>query len=564
MNCLPHSDVRFHNGIPTLFVDGNPVAANAYMSYFTDNARYGDFARASYRLFSLPVFFAERTINDSSQIPPFDGGVFETDPPDFALADRVFEKVLAASPDAMIFPRVNVSLPIAWERANPDELCDFGFTENRRPCFSSDAWASETKRLLGLFLDYLKSAPYARHIVGIQIAGGNTEEWYPYDLKGSIGRRSREHFDEYARRHGLDKTEEAYYAFLSHVVASRIDEFAAFTKERTDRRVAVGAFYGYTLECPYRELAHAALGELLRSENVDFICSPISYAEYRPCGKDTAYLLPVDSVKEHGKLYFVENDTRTHLTTPPNDMPAYNAPVWQPKPHDEAIESIKKHYARALTHSNAAWWFDMWGGWYADEECMSLMRDMLAVTRASLAKPLQSASEVAVFVDENAIFSQPDGSVTYPVIFCARDPLGRMGAPYDSYLASDYEAVKSRYRAYVFLIPCQTPLSCAMTADAAARGIPFLALTSEKRETTTEELRALCRAAGVHLWCGRDAVIYANASYVFLHTTQDGEYDLAVPAGESLTPLLGAPQADFPMTLPGKTGYLYERVRKTD
>ena len=29
MNCLPHSDVRFHNGIPTLFVDG-PCRSDGY------------------------------------------------------------------------------------------------------------------------------------------------------------------------------------------------------------------------------------------------------------------------------------------------------------------------------------------------------------------------------------------------------------------------------------------------------------------------------------------------------------------------------------------------------
>ena len=38
--------IKMHNGTPTLFVEGKPVFAAAYMSYLDDRARYQDFTDA--------------------------------------------------------------------------------------------------------------------------------------------------------------------------------------------------------------------------------------------------------------------------------------------------------------------------------------------------------------------------------------------------------------------------------------------------------------------------------------------------------------------------------------
>ena len=51
-------------GVPTLFVDGKALPGVAYITYFTDNNRYADFANAGFRLFSLPVYFSGQTINE--------------------------------------------------------------------------------------------------------------------------------------------------------------------------------------------------------------------------------------------------------------------------------------------------------------------------------------------------------------------------------------------------------------------------------------------------------------------------------------------------------------------
>ena len=66
-------------------------------------------------------------------------------------------------------------------------------------------------------------------------------------------------------------------------------------------------------------------------------------------------MLPVDSLKKHGKLYFVENDVRTDLSRAPNDLPRYNTPIWFGPERETSLELVKQHFARALLHGHSQW-----------------------------------------------------------------------------------------------------------------------------------------------------------------------------------------------------------------
>jgi len=525
------SSVQNYKGVPTLFIEGNPVPGFAYITYRTYNARYNDFADLGCRLYSMPVFFGTQTINETSQIPPIAPGIYDTDEPDYTLFDADVEKILAARPDAWIFPRVNLSLPKRWEDEHPDECCDFGFTDRRRVCFSSDAWAAETKRLLGLFIDHVENAPYREHIIGYQLAGGNTEEWFSFDMKGSVGKRSAEAFARYCRDRNLADTEETLQAFYSEMVAGRIMEFSAFAKEKTEHRLVVGCFYGYTLECTHFTTCHHALRRILACPDVDFICSPVSYAKTRPVGIDHACMLPVDSLKQHGKLYFAENDTRTHLSQAPNELPHYNAPIWFGPDPEKTCEIIRMHFSRALTHGHAMWWFDMWGGWYDDDRYHSLLERCREICEEALQEDRTSSAETAVFIDERA-YAQKDCVRNLP--YEIRIPLGHIGTPYDIYLIDDYPAVRDRYKACIFLCPAATDRLTEAAADAGERG---LVIDAAHGGISVGEIRSFCRDCGVHIWCGRDAVVYGCGRYLFVHGGEDGIPELHIPVGMHLTPL---------------------------
>lgn len=518
------SEVRKHLGLPALFINGEHVPGAAYITYITHKNCYRDFAKAGYRLFSMPVFFATRGINAFSGIPAFAEGIFENREPDFSILDREVRRILDVCPDAMIFPRVNMSLPQWWDEENPEELSDFSVNNGpRRTCFASDKWAEETKRMLKLTIAHISAADYVDHICGYQLAGGNTEEWFSFDGKGSDGKRSQEKFRSLVEAGTSEDTRAAYLQFLSQVVADRICEFAAYAKELTDRKLIIGSFYGYTLDCVEPHRCHCAMKTVLNCPDIDFLCSPLCYEDGRPAGRDHASHLAVDSLKLHGKLYFSENDTRTDLAGPPFDLPYYQASVWTGPPLPISTQIMNMHFSRALCHGHAFWWFDMWGGWYRRPEYMSIAQRAREIVTESMSKSLESTAKIAVFLDEAAYCRIPEGnSVAHQVCFRIRHALGKTSVPYDIYLASDFDAVRSRYQAYIFLIPLETETILAAMDYATAGKIPFLVIDGSNYQITTDELRKFCKQAGIQPLFDHDAVVFENQSYLFIHACQAG------------------------------------------
>ena len=555
------SCIKLLGGVPTLFVEDKPITPTAYITYITEKNCYSDFAGAGIKLFSLPVFFCSHTFSEVSQLQAFTPGIFDGETPDFSLFDRQIEEILEACPDAYIFPRVNVNLSPAWEEAHPDELNDTPYERHplskRRVCFSSDLWAEEICRMLTIYVRHIQSSSYARHVIGYQLAGGNTDEWYSFDQIGSIGKRSREKYDEYLKKFGYADTEAEYYKFLSYSVAERIRQFASHVKALTENKQVVGSFYGYSL-LTHRQSIHHALNRLLDTNEIDFICNPPNYAETRRPGRDHYAYVPVDSLKLHGKLLFAENDVRTHLSRPVNDMPHYNTPIWFGPECETTKEVMLLHFARVITHGHASWWFDMWGGWYHDERYMSLISSLRNVAERALSLPRKSASEVAVFLDEQAYAHLSSGTnVNYMV-----DLLANSGIPYDFYIAHDFEKVYDQYKAVCLLSAYPTEALEKAEKTLSESSIPHLVIKPDSAPETSESIRAFAREAGIHLYTDKPAVVFASVSHLFVHTVNDEPLKLCLPEGvKAVNALTGEDMSDE-IRLPAAHGVLMELKRK--
>ena len=534
---MSESYVKSIDGTPRLYINGAAADTFAYITYITENNRYADFAAAGYRLFSVPVFFGKNRLNENSGLDVFTDGIFDGDEPSFSIIDEDIARILNACPDAYILPRVNVSLSRRWELEHPDELCSQKKDGRAgRASFASEIWLGEVRRELAIFIEHVMSAEYSEHIVGFQIAGGNTEEWLPLDDNGISGRRAMDRFvrslaKSHIRYREGDEHDEYFYRFYSELVADTICLLAGDVKGLTDRRLVVGTFYGYTLECPYQTMGHHSLWQVLDCEDVDFICSPISYSEVRRLGRDHPYMLPVDSVRLHGKLYFSENDTRTHLSRPINDTPHYTAPIWYGPDKSGSIEAIKLHAARALVRGHSAWWFDMWGGWFDDEDYMSLISKLKALADANKRLPTSTTAEVAVFVDEWVLAAVSDPEISTRVCFNIREALGKMGAPYDIYLVDDlsYAIDEYDYRAAIILEPLRSVYTMTARDILEREGIPTFTVTPKNADVSPSELRTFIRDAGAHVYVERDAVVCAGDSFLMLHTVEEGDH-LIIPA----------------------------------
>ena len=245
-------------------------------------------------------------------------------------------------------------------------------------------------------------------------------------------------------------------------------------------------------------------------------------------------MLPITSLIHHGKLYFSENDTRTHKSVPPNDLPHYKSPVWYGPDKATSLEILKMHYSRALINGHALWWFDMWGGWYSDEDYMSFMKKAREISEKDSELPSGSAAEIAVFADEEACSFAPDKESAKKICHFIRRELGWIGATYDSYLASDFDAVKERYKACILLSPAMTELGNRIKEYADRLSLPLFVVDAKSIDVSANELRTFCKDAGVHIYCNENCVIYANDNYLFVHTASDGECRLNTKDGKKL------------------------------
>ena len=527
------SAVRKLGGVPTLFVNGEPVPGVAYITYFRENACYADFGQAGYRLFSIPVYFGDQTINPGSGIAPFEPGIFSIEGrAEFAIFDRQVRQVLDAVPDAMIFPRVNLSMPAWWEKAHPEACC---FTAPgggpRRSCFASEVWRRDTEGSLARFLDYAEHAPYADRLCAYMLSCGVTEEWFGFDLQGGDGPAARAAFGL-----GADLENPAYRRFLSEAAADALVRFARFTKERTARRKAVGGFYGYTFEITQWRRSHHALRRVLASPEVDFLCSPDSYTARLDPVRGWPFMLPFASLREAGKLYFCEYDTRTFRSDyPDRSRPGacppgtYRHPVWRgPDSEAKSLDVLHMNMARQLVEGHSSWWFDMWGGWYRTPAFMAEMKRFAGLVRASLADAdRMSAAECAAWIDETAYAELGDAD-DRGLARDGRFALMQCGVPFDLYELGDWEAHAGKYRAAVFFVPAETPRAASALAACRRRGIPYLVMKPGE-VPSADAVRAFAVQAGAHCCNGTGDAVWLGAHYAALRAVAAGMRQLRLP-----------------------------------
>ena len=537
-------------GIPVITVNGEPIMEMAYVTYRPPHNRYADFAESGVKLYSVNLNVSEMPINERAPVLVFQKGIFEGDEPNFSLVDENLSQILEACPDAYVFPRVNLNLPRRWELAHPLELCETGFGDRQRFSYASDAWAEEVERCLTALIRYVEESPYGARVIGYQLAAGNTEEWLAIDPQSGYGPRARERFSAHCEKEGLVPTPEAYYRFMSELVASRIVRLADRVKALTGGDKLVGCFYGYTLFVGRSE-CHNALARILRSESVDFLCSPLTYAELRRPGIDLYAMLPTASVRHHNKVYFSENDIRTHLSRPIHEHPNYTAPIWYGHEKPVVTEQMKLGFCRALLYGYGLWWFDMWGGWYEDEDYMALISAMSTLCAQGMDTP---DAEVGVFVDEDSI---PIVEHAPGITGAAMRALGLCGTPCDPYLASDFGEVFRDYKACILIEPAETALSRACVAAAEKASKPLLRIGGDV--PSAEALRAWLSSVGVTLPVDRPAVVYRGMRYLSLYTPEDGEYDLCDGGVRCFTDLFSGERVTFPCRLAGGRCYLFRR-----
>lgn len=239
--------------------------------------------------------------------------------------------------------------------------------------------------------------------------------------------------DPPAERRAID-----WLRFRSVEMADAVEAMCRAVKDAAPRKLAV-AFYGYHFEVapvPHglASSGHLALARLLDSPSVDVFSSPVSYLD-RAAGGGGYFMAPVDSVQLHGKLWLVEDDTRTHLAAPDAGFGRVATPR-------ETAGVLARNFAHLLTRGAAVWWMDLLGeGWYADEAIWEQLGALQEEYRRAMPDFRAYRPDVAVVVDEDGPMAlKPSRDLTRSVLYYFRQEWCRLGAPAGIYLMSDLTA----------------------------------------------------------------------------------------------------------------------------
>ena len=486
----PHTVVKVkpHNGTPTIFINDVPHCGMAYSAYGPNPQVYRDFTDVDVDLFSICATPTESGYNLSPT------AWRAPDEYDFSILDHRVNMILAANPKAYIFPRLYLHAPKWWCQEHPDDVVVAEKPDGTRytflhlntrpaPSWASQAWREDTIKGLRKLIEYIEEAPYANNFIGYHLASGTTEEWMMW------GSNENEWVDyspaniNYFRKWLTDKykTDDAlqkawnnenvtlataeipsyqdraasrlgymhdpqremqvidFYTYNSWLVADTITTFATAVKDICKHEKTVGVFYGYLLQLcgEQRQLnsGHNALRKVLECPDIDFICSPTSYAFRQLGGKGTSHFMSlVDSIKLHGKLWFDENDIRTSLA--PGKVGS-----WGKSANVEGdILQQDKELANILTTGVVQWWFDVGGNRYNTPKLLDALKNYTRVAKIANGLDRTSVIQTAYVIDEDSLAYLRTGDRMGADLTIGQLPrLHRAGMPVGHYLASDID-----------------------------------------------------------------------------------------------------------------------------
>ncbi len=487
--------VRPWHGAPTLFINDRPTPAMAYAAYGPSPEVFRSFGEAGVRLFSImgtPTSHGYGLAVDVWLGP---------DQFDYSQLDERFRMVLEACPDAYVFPRLYVSAPGWWLEQHPEAtvLYDPGdghpvpFVQAGRkvPSWSSPNWRQAVSTSLERLIRYVEQQPYADRVLGYHIASGTTEEWmmwgandnawtdYSPDNTAAFRRwlTARYRTDDALRaawaQPGVtlstavvpprqsrqtsaagvlrdprtDAPSVDYIRFIADNTAQTIDLFCGVAKRATRGERLVGVFYGYLLQLfgqRQQNAAHLGFDAVVRSPNVDFVCSPTSYA-FRLLGTGTSHFMaPLGSVLANGKLWFDENDIRTSLS------PGKEGEWGRPANVAGDLLQQDRELANVLVHGAGQWWFDVGSNRYDHPDLMRHLAHLGQVAAKSLEADRSPADQVALVVDGRGLACINVGDPLLERFMLGQlPPLARIGAPVGHYELHDVDKL-SRHRLILF------------------------------------------------------------------------------------------------------------------
>ena len=463
-----HAEIRPYRDKPAIWINDRPEFPYAFLMAAGDFDReYQHFADTGGRFFSCDA--------------PIGNGKDGFNP---AGCDGPFLRVLRHQPSALIFPRVDVTAPAWWLEEHPGQAVVFEDGGTGPQSMFSESWLKDACDWIETYARYLRTSPYADHIIGIHICSGYTGEWQSWglwdDRRSDFSDAAKAAWAHYlAEKYGTDAAlAEAwgravtlasaelpsrarretptdfqrmpkehqdiidFYDYYWRGTAKAIQALAAAAKRGGGRDFLTGFFYGYAVQYggKAQESQHLGMREVLTCPDIDFFCSPAMYSRREPGGTST-FMSFTESIQAHGKFWWDEADNRTYLA---KDTLARAGSL------GETLNVMKREFSHVVTRQAGMWWFDMGGGWFDHPAMRTLFRQQRAFAESNpgLWRP---KTEMAIFVDDKSSYRiAPESPFLNDSICQLLSDMPRLGAPYDTYLLADLDKAQN-YKFCLFL-----------------------------------------------------------------------------------------------------------------
>lgn len=399
-----------------------------------------------------------------------------------------------------------------WNTLYPDEVEVLSDGQRLSASYASQVWREQVQDLLRAYINHLRKTGLYDRVLAYQVAVGTCGEWIKdwssmSKLCGDYSAPMRREFrawlkfrygsetalrqawgrqdvkfetvevptaeEQFNSRHYLfrDPRQEQnvadFYACYAETAADAMLSLCQAVKEETDGQKLAGAFFGYLMELAWNNCffndnfmdlegsevstvqrsGHLGLGKALRSPFVDFFVSPYGYA-FRGIGGDCLPMQPTESLRQHGKLYLLEEDTLMHNNFDPDG---------RMHPVEHSIAIYQRNFAQVATHGLGITWLE--NDVFVESpkvlpESRVWFRRFQELGSWMLDLDRRPQAEVGVFLDDESFFYESNrNNIDLPLIWQQRViSLNRFGASHDVYLLNDLlEGRLPTYKLYVFL-----------------------------------------------------------------------------------------------------------------
>ena len=200
--CNPGPTAQIQNlyTVPTITVDNAEwLLTPGYSNYYPNPPYLADFAAAGTRLFDIPTTPADWT----NSIPTVWTGPSSWN---YNNLDDYFTRLITASPDGMIIPRLYLLMPRWWlddpAHAAEMEVMDDGTSQSTSysqfssnpgilpyagpfPSLASEVWRQAMAYAIEHYIDHIQAQGYMGNVIGFELSGLGTEEWYHWSSNRS-------------------------------------------------------------------------------------------------------------------------------------------------------------------------------------------------------------------------------------------------------------------------------------------------------------------------------------------------------------------------------------------